>query len=215
MQEGKATTSKRGMDRVAAFSLLTPLVVMVVGAIFLVGAMGGSIAWIFASWILNLPLLAALIVAIRGAAKGSSHFRRRRLLCFLSLLMSVPLTILFAKTPLEIWWEDSFHLLPNPAHSSGTRAEFHYGKTHRVIHDPHDQLRFCFGAPPDDCHIEDGVRVLVFASHASIVKTWVDGYEVTPGCIRFGGWMGAYLTETEIWIDAEGALDQDKSLPPL
>ncbi len=86
----------------------------------------------------------------------------------------------------------------------GTRFEYRYGETDRVMYDPYDNFRWIYGNKPDEIFVDKGTRVVVYNNAGAIIKSKKDDIEVRNDEVHTMGWMGAYTDATRFKADKDG-----------
>lgn len=199
-------TTRRRIDVYSVVLLLAAIVAAGVAVVSLGLAMDGGFRGIFYFWCLGPLLVIPVVLAIRGLVVRNACCRLRRLWSILALVPILPLCGLSLAESIGSWRSNpvcDLAPLPRQGKYSQTRIEFRQEGNQSVVHDPYNQVRFCFGGPPEEARVEGTRRILVFR-HGVILKTWVDDIEFSKEGIGLGGWMGAGREHGEMRVSKRG-----------
>lgn len=99
--------------------------------------------------------------------------------------------------------------LPTDQPYQTTHFEFRYGPKTRIITDPHNQLRFGYGAKPDSISVKNGQRLIIFNSHGVVLHTSDDSIDVRNSNVRYKGHMGISTNGSKFEVHSDGYIIEE------
>ncbi len=128
------------------------------------------------------------------------------------ILSAILLLALFLTAPKNKGGYDDYDYdlaeLSNSIEYKGTRFEYRYGSKTRIMYDPYDNFRWIYGNKPDEIHVENGTRVVVYNRQGAIIKSKNDSIEVGLDYIHHKGWMGIWSEATSAYADEKGVIHE-------
>lgn len=145
----------------------------------------------------------------------SAHSQTRKLLklllgCFFvcALVYTSFIVVLF----IPIFWPISpagdLSNLPQGETFAGTRFEFRYGHTTRVVEDPGNHLKVVYGEMPDSITVENGIRIIIYNEHKSVIKSQNDSMDVQDDDVSLRGYMGFSSDASHFVVDEDGYVNE-------